>query len=363
MQERLLCGHTNPFMPRQEIAMQAQTVTQTAWIGIDVAKKTVDAAIHTDQPHGSVATFERTRQGMAQLACWARNQLGDDFAMRAIMEATGRYSVEAISWLLEADAAIAPACVNPSLAKHFGQSLGLRNKTDQIDARMLARMGAERSPTPYESPSPVILELRSLVRERRELVEEQTRLGNRIGEGCDSSFVKKQRDKRLRLLKGDIERIDAEIARVIAADAQLKADVALLLTIPGVGKVTAATVLAELGDLRRFASGRQLAAFAGLSPRRRESGTSVKGRTRMCKKGNPTVRSVLFMSAMTSKRMPRGMAATYDRLTGNGKKPMSAIGALMRKQLILMRALIVSGKHYESPVDKSPRMGEETLAR
>ncbi len=342
--------------------MQAQTMTQTAWIGIDVAKKTVDAAIHTDQPHGPAATFERTRQGMAQLASWARNQLGGDFALRAIMEATGRYSVEAIGWLLEADAAIAPACVNPHLAKHFGQSLGLRNKTDQVDARMLARMGAERSPAPYEAPSPVIVELRSLVRERRELVEEQTRLGNRIGEGCDSTFVRKQRAKRLNLLKADIARIDAEIERVIEGDAQLKADIALLLTIPGVGKVTAATVVAELGDLRRFASGRQIAAFAGLSPRRRESGTSVKGRVRLCKKGSPTVRSVLFMSAMTTKRMPRGMAATYDRLTANGKKPMAAIGALMRKQLVLMRAIIVSGKPYESPVDKSRQKGEEILA-
>lgn len=342
--------------------MQAETVHQTAWIGIDVAKSTVDAALHLDGPLGRVATFERTRDGMAELARWARSEVGGDVALRAVVEATGRYSVEAIGWLLEADAAVAPACVNPLHAKRFGQSLGLRNKTDDVDARMLARLGSERTPAPYEPPEPVYLELRALVRERRQLVEEQTRLGNRISEGSDSAFIRKQRTRRLKTLKRDIERLDEEIARVIATDERLQADIACVTTIPGIGIVTAVTVLAELGDLRRFASGRQLAAFAGVSPRRFESGTSVRGRTSMCKKGNPAVRSALYMSAVTTKRMPKGMASTYERLTGNGKAPKAALGALMRKQLVLMRALLVRGERYESPVEKSRSRSKESLA-
>ncbi len=342
--------------------MQAERVNQTAWIGIDVAKGSVDAALHLDGPLGSVATFERTPAGMAELARWARREVGEEAALRAVIEATGRYSLEAIGWLLEADAAIAPACVNPLHAKRFAQSLGLRNKTDEVDARMLARLGAERSPAPYEPPAPVFLELRALVRERRQLVDEHVRLSNRIGEGTDSTFVRRQRSRRLNTLERDIERLDAEIARVAASDESLRADLARMTTIPGVGIVTAITVLAELGDLRRFASGRQLAAFAGVSPRRHESGSSVRGRTSMCKKGNPTVRSVLYMSAVTTKRLPNGMATIYERLIANGKAPKAALGALMRKQLLLMRALLVRGEDYKNPVEKSRRGRLETLA-
>lgn len=147
-----------------------------------------------------------------------------------------------------------------------------------------------------------------------------------------------------------------------ASDESLRADLARMTTIPGVGIVTAITVLAELGDLRRFASGRQLAAFAGVSPRRHESGSSVRGRTSMCKKGNPTVRSVLYMSALTTKRLPNGMATIYERLIANGKAPKAALGALMRKQLLLMRALLVRGEDYKNPVEKSRRGRLETLA-
>ena len=341
--------------------MQPESVNQPAWIGIDVAKASVDAALYLGGPLGRVATFPRTPEGMAELARWARGEVGGDIALRAIMEATGRYSHEAVGWLLENDAAIAPACVNPLHAKRFAQSLGLRNKTDEADARMLARLGAERGPAPYEAPSPIHLELRALVRERRQLVEEQTRLRNRIGEGTDSAFVRNQRTRRLDTLKRDIKRLEDEITRVAAGDKSLKADLARLTTIPGVGTITAITIVAELGDLRRFASGRQLAAFAGVSPRRHESGSSVRARTSMCKAGNPTVRAALYMSAVTTARLTAGMRDVYTRLITNGKAPKSALGALMRKQLILMRALLVRGEDYRPPVEKSPHERAKNL--
>ncbi|MDX2175105.1 MAG: IS110 family transposase [Candidatus Sumerlaeia bacterium] len=337
--------------------MQAQLFT--FWIGIDVAKATVEAAIH---PSRESATFERTRSGMRRLSDWARARCGAHAAVRAVMEATGNYSSEAIAWLLEADAALAPACVNPLHAKRFAQSIGTRNKTDRVDACVLARMGAERSPAPYEAPGPVVLELRALVRERRELVDEATRLKNRIGEGTGSRFVSRERNRILKATQAAIARIEEEMERVIASDARLAADSRRLCTIPGVGPVTAATILGELGDLRRFGSGRQLAAFAGLSPRRFESGATVRGRARLCKQGNPAIRAILYMSAVSTSRMASGMKATYDRLLAHGKAPKCALGALMRKQLILMRALVVGGKDYEEPVENNDREDAKNLA-
>jgi transposase len=329
------------------------TSLSPVWIGIDVGKETVDVALHGAQPIGSVKRFPRTAAGMISLVQWAGEQVPSGTPLRAVMEATGRYSLVAITWLMEADPAIAPACINPLHAKRFGQSLGLRNKTDQDDARMLARYGAERRPEAYEAPSPTVSELRSLVRERRELVAEQTRLKNRISESTDSPIVKREREKLRGTLEKMIKRIEAEIKRVAAQDKDLARDLKRVMTIPGVGLVTAVTVLAELGDLRRFASGRQLVAFAGLSPRRHESGTSVRGRTFMCKKGNPTVRAVLYMSAVTAARMEKGMKDTYTHLTVEKKKnPKAALGALMRRQLILMRTLLVKNEDYKKYVKK-----------
>ena len=263
------------------------------------------------------------------------------------MEATGRYSLEVIAWLLAAEASLAPACVNPLQAKRFAQSLGTRNKTDRVDARVLARMGAERKPAAYQPPTPARAALRDLVRERRALVDERTALNNRIGEGTDSAIVRRERDRLLGNLKRAIQRMDKAIAEAVAADAQLRRDVARLCTIPGVGMVTAVTVLAELGDLRRFSSSRQVTAFAGVSPHQHMSGTSVRGRTRMSKQGNPAVRSVLYTSSMTASRVPGPMQQTYQRLVDAGKAPSAALGAVMRKQLVLMRALLVTETDYE----------------
>lgn len=344
--------------------MQAQTTTPPAlWIGIDVAKAKVDAALYISSGgKNPSATFARTPQGMAELLAWAKKNSPAHTPLRALLEATGRYSAEAAAWLLENDPTLAPAIINPLHAKRFAQSLGLRNKTDKIDAQTLARMGAERTPAPYEAPGHTILELRALVRERRTLIDERTRLINRMKEGTDSTFVKKERARTLKQLETTIGRIDMEIEKVAAADPSLSADIALLQTIPGVGALTAITVLAELGDLRRFESGRKLASFAGLSPRRHESGSTVRGRSRMSKQGNSAVRAILYPSAMASKRMEKGMRRTYERLLENKKAPMVALGAIMRRQLILMRAILKSGKPYESPVEKNTPKHEKSVA-
>lgn len=325
----------------------------TLWIGIDVAKASVDAALLLPGDQSPTKRFARTPEGMADLAQWARGLAPQGAGLRACLEATGRYSTDAIAWLLQADAALAPACVNPLHAKRFAQSLGLRNKTDDVDARMLARMGAERRPAPHEEPRAAVAALRALVRERRVLVEERTRLGNRSGEGTTLAALRRSWKAQQKALDAQIKALEAEIQRVAKQDEQLRRDVGRLCTIPGVGHLTAVTVLAELGDLRRFATSRQLSAFAGVSPRRHESGTSVRGRTRLCKKGSPTARAALYMASLSASRGQGAYTGFYERLVRAGKQPKAALGAVMRKLLVLMRALLVRGEDYRRPVEKT----------
>jgi transposase len=136
-------------------------------------------------------------------------------------------------------------------------------------------------------------------------------------------------------------------------DEALKRDFALLTSIDGVGPITALTVLAEIGDLRRFERARQLTAYVGVSPQIVRSGTSVRGKTRMCKRGNERVRRALYLSAMATlnTREPNSLSAMHARLCREGKQGKAALGAVMRKQLTIMRAVIISGIPYDPAYD------------
>ena len=336
-------------------------------IGVDVSKRTFDAALaRRGQRFPSTPlrdlpwkTFARTEEGAKECLKWfaASTAKEGEAQVRIVMEATGNYSIELAAWLTGHDPNIILAIENPARTKAFIDSLGQRNKTDGLDARGLAFYGAERRPVPYEPLTPEREELRSLTRHRDTRVKERTALKNRIQECCTSRTVRTMRTRQLRQLDRDIAKLETEMNRVIHKASSLREDFNLLLSIVGVGPITAAVVLAELGDLRRFERARQLSAFVGVSPRVYESGTSVRGRTRMCKRGNGRVRQALFLSAMATLRTkaPNTLKDTHRRLCMEGKAGKSALGAVMRKQLILMRAVVVSGKPYDPLWKTQPR--------
>lgn len=334
-----------------------QTNSLCHWAGVDVAKETFDAALaRADQrypqtPLSQVPArrFARTAQGVAEFAAWLDELVGEKDAVRVCMEATGRYSTDLAVWLLEARPSLKPAIVNPAHSAAFIKSMGLRNKTDKMDARALAFYGIERRPVCYEPPTKAQSELRELSRQRTALVAARHAERNRASEPAMNKVVLKIQKRRLSEFDRDIKALDKAIHKLVNADEDLKRDVKTLMQIDGVGIVVAVVVLTEMGDLRRFDRARQLTAFAGLSPRVFESGKSVKGRTHMCKQGNARVRAALYMGAMAVKRGNKSdLAATYQRLVANGKEPLVALAVVMRKLLCVMRAVLISGKPYVS---------------
>jgi transposase len=332
--------------------------TLAHWVGIDVSKGTFDAALlSVDAQEQGVplrdlptAAFRRTRDGVREFLAWCTQQLAEvryETATRVVMEATGNYSQELAVWLVEEDSSLAPAIVNPHSAAHFMESLALRNRTDRLCARALALFGAQRRPVAYEPPSPEQAEVRELSRYRHTLVEAKTAMGNRAGEGAQSKLVGRLQKRWLRQIVRDIKRVETEMRTKVDAIDGLREDVRLLETIHGVGFITAVTVRVELGDLRRFERARQLTAYAGVSPREGMSGTSVRKRTRMSKAGNARVRAVLYMAVCAGISRPHPMQTVHHRFQANGLKPMQSIGALMRKHLVLMRAILISGQSYD----------------
>jgi transposase len=328
------------------------------WVGIDVAKATFDAAFvrHGQKfPATPLAciparSFERTQAGVEELAKWLEtlNEDEDDSAAtRVIMEATGGYSIELAAWITQQNPEFAPAIAPPRQTAAFLKSLGLRNKTDKIEARALGFYGMERQPPAYQALTPEEANLRELSRCRDFLVQQRVAEHNRFGEMKSASEATKIFRRRLAQIERDIKKLEAELHKCIDALPELSKDIQLLCTIYGVGFITAVTIRLEMGDLRRFNKARQLTAYAGLNPTLRQSGASVNGRPHMNKHGNSRVRQALYLSAMVVIRGDNDLKHTYMRLREQGKSAMSALGAVMRKLLVLMRAILISGRVFD----------------
>ena len=324
------------------------------WVGADVAKNTFDAALVLAHQHFPatqlrdipVRTFPRSEKGVSDFIQWLDTFELSDASVRVMMESTGSFSTELCAWMLKQRDSLSPAIETARYTAHYLKSMGLRNKTDRLEARALGFYGIERNPRPYTKPAPEYLELPQLSRYRDNLVHQQTHLKNQTHE-TTTAFIKHEQQKQLTRLKKDITRVEKAMKDLIKKHDKLAHDIDLLTTIYGIAFISAVTLVAELGDLRRFDKARQLTALSGLSPRQHQSGTRVYRQSRICKQGNPRVHQILYLSAMVAVRGNNQFRTTYQKLIHQGNPKMVALIAIMRKLLILMRAILITGKPYQ----------------
>jgi len=294
-------------------------------IGIDISKTHLDAFRQEDQ---AARQFENTPPGIRALIRW----LGQVPVARIVFEPTGPYH-RALETALSGKFPLVK--VNPLQARRFAEACGTRAKTDAVDARILARMGAALKLEPDAPISDNHLVLRDLQVARTALVKERTRLRNR-GHVQVNLVLKRQIKARLTLVERQLAELNAEITRHIASDEALQRKREILCSVPGLGPIAAAlilTFLPEIGTLDRKRAG----SLAGLVPHSRESG-QWKGRS-FIGGGRKPLRDALYMPALVAMRFNPDLKAKYAALRDAGKPAKVAIVTLMRKLVETANAL------------------------
>jgi len=310
-------------------------------VGVDVSKTKLDVALALPGGKWRDKVVANNRKGFAETVAWLAKH--GVTSAHICMEATGAYWEEFAEFM--ADAGFQVSVVNPAHIKSFGDSLGSRSKTDKADARVIARFCAERHPALWQAPSRAVRELRALVRRRDALIELRTQELNRK-EVASQAQVLRSIEQVLAHLDAQIKEIEKQIHDHIDTDPTLKQQSRLLHTVPGIGDVSTGMLLSHYGGESRFATTKQAVAFCGLDVRHRESGTSVRGKPRMSKKGDSRLRATLYMPAVVVMTKTAWGKAFAKRLTEAGKPKMVIIGALMRKMVEIAYAILKSGKPF-----------------
>lgn len=319
----------------------ASEQARQAIVGIDVAKAKLDVALKQPNAKWRTKVVANTAAGFAELRSWLAKH-GVSCA-HVCMEATGVYW-EAVACDL-GDHGFAVSVINPAQIKAFAGAMGVRTKTDAVDAKVIAEFCSDRAPATWQAPSKSVRRLRALVGRREALVDLRTQETNRL-EVAATEEVRQSIEQVIAHLNAQIEQIERQIGKDIDDDPTLKQQSELLASIPGVGDKTIAMFLSHYGGELRFGKTRQAVAFAGLDTRKHESGSSVQGKPRLSKMGHSDIRRGLYMPAVVAMTRTAWGKAFSSRLLAAGKPKMLILGALMRKLVTIAYGVLKSGTPF-----------------
>lgn len=312
-------------------------------LGLDIAKLKFNACLLNTLGKLKHKVFPNTTVGFQQLDAWLTKHAAP--CVHACMEATGAYG-EALALHLH-QAGHQVSVINPAAVKAFAASRLSRTKTDRVDAELIARFCVAQRPSAWTPPAPEVRELQALVRRLEALVEMRVAEANRLEAIIAVESVRSSVEEHIAYLDRQAEQTKAAIRQHINSHPGLRRQRELLDSIPGIAETTAAMLLAEITDITQYRSARQVAAYAGLVPRQRYSGSSVRGRTRLSKIGNARLRRALYFPAITALRCSAFFQAWAEGLRERGKCKMSVIGAAMRKLIHLAYGVLKTGQPFD----------------
>lgn len=309
-------------------------------VGLDMSLRSFVAAIWFDPRRAAKATFDNTPTGFRKLTRWLKSHgLG---AVRVGLESTSTYADAAVQWLYRAGYSV--FLLNPERTAYYARCLGQRNKTDPADAVTIAAYVAQHECTPWQPPPPEQKTLRELTRTRHQLTAVALQVSNQLRTATGAARA--PLTAVLREVRQQIAELVRQIRVHLRQHPRLAESVRHLRTVKGIGLVTAATIVAELPPITAQTDPRTICGWAGLTPRRWQSG-QTEGRSRISRKGNAYLRHALYMPALVAKRFNPLFVAFAARLKAAGKTNGAILGAISHKLLRIAVGLLRSNCDFD----------------
>lgn len=312
-------------------------------LGIDISKATFDVALLKGSKRAQSAKFENTADGFAELSQWLKAQGVD--RVHGCLEATNIYGHELASYLHQQGHVV--SIVNPARIKGYAKSQLSRTKNDRADAALIARFCRDLKPSLWHPAPEEIAKLQTLGRRLGALEQMSSQEKNRL-KLCSDPELESDIKAHLKFLEAQVEAVKKRLDDHIQAHESLREQQRLLVSIQGIGPKTAGIVLGEIGSIEDFGSARQLAAFAGLTPQEFQSGSSIQGKTRLCKLGNARLRKALYFPALVMIRYCPEIQAFRAKLLATGKPKMQVVGAVMHKLIRVIYGVLKSGEEFDA---------------
>jgi transposase len=335
-------------------------------LGIDVAQKELVVCLaikYDDWTEGDYVhkTFVNAARGFEQLLQWIKKFADITVPVIYVMEATGVYH-EALAYYLK-DQGQLVCIVLPNKISNYARTLSVKTVTDKTASQAIAQFGLERKIDPWEKPSPVYKKMKQLTRERDQIIMERTMSKNQLhaesaeAEPNKSSIARCK--KRIDLLTKQEQEIILEIAALIKTEEKVNELVKLICSIPGIGMLTAATVLAETNGFDLIRNKRQLTSYAGLDIKDHQSGTSIKGKPKISKRGNRFLRKAMHLPALAAIRHDERFKAIFARLVAKHGIKMKAAVAVQRKLLEMTYTVYKNNTRYDKDYFKNNKLSTE----
>lgn len=312
------------------------------YVGIDVSKERLDVLLlHEANRVGQ--HFTNTPTGFSKLDGWLKRRFKPD-QVHICLEATGPYG-EALADFLFAQG-YTVSVVNPARIKGYADRQMQRNKTDKLDAALIADFCRTQQPAAWTPPRPEVRQLQQWVRHLDDLLQMRQQAKNRLGLPGQSQPVTDHLHAQITFLDQQIREAKQAISDLLNHHPDLKRQQDLLLSIPGLGELTIGKLIAECRDLRAFRDVRQLVAFAGLNPRQHVSGSSIHWKPSISRTGSASLRAALYMPALTAMRYNPVLHVFAERLRARGVTGKALVVAVMRKLLHLVFGVLKSGQPF-----------------
>lgn len=330
-------------------------------VGIDVAQKELVVCLGRMQDDLSAQlygrkSFPNTEKGLASLLQWVKKMSDEAVSLRFVMEATGVYH-ESLAYCLDQQG-FTVSIVLPNKMSNYMRTLDTKTITDKTAAEAIAQFGLERQLQDWHRPKTIYKKLRQLTRERDQIVQQRTVAKNQLHAEEAEAIPHKKSIQRIRqriaLLDKQDREIQAELTQLMKEDKEMQALLLIICSLPGVGLLTAAVVLGETTGFELIRNKRQLASYAGFDVKEKESGTSVKAKPRISKKGNSYLRKAMHLPALAAIRHDEGFKAVFTRLVAKHGIKMKAAVAVQRKLLELIFTLVTKKTTYDKKYGRLP---------